>query len=698
MPFISVIIPVYNTDRYLGECLDSVLSQTMSSIEVICINDGSTDESLSIMRRYEDADSRVRVIDKPNGGYGNAVNRGLDAARGRYVSIIEPDDFIDAHMLEDLFSAACRSDGTYADVVKSSYWNYYDLEGESPRIEAPNLMNCMPSESFEFNVHEHWEVLYHHPSIWSAIYRRSFLEERGIRMIEPKGAGWADNPFFFETLLQARSIVWVPAAYYYYRQTNPDASSNLKDYHLPFDRLRDIRALLERLGENDPHVLVCFYNRIFSYVGSVVGEFGFPESDPEIMGLIREAFSFMDEGVLYSAKRGIHKDHIAYYEDVMGVTSQSIPERGSVEFPLVSVVIPMHDCRPLLWRTFSSVVAQELESIEVICVDCASSDRSYEVACDVAARDGRFRAVSCDAEDMVEGCNTGLDLAAGRYVYFLLPGMEVPRRLLSVVSSALEERKEAPLCVFAKSPRFMGSAFAEGGRSALVETKGSLCPLVLSDGGVLGVSSKMFRTSFLKEAGVRFEDAETEQGLLFCLRSFFEADRVLVLRKARINDERLRLEERGAEGAFGRFSADMHMLEEMERYADSVGDDETSQAFRCCAVSLLECDMRRYCATSDGERIYAASLDAFSHRFGISQHGGMYFLNQGAYRHLQRALFMGYQQFVQRELMLASSNAAELRNRNRSIKDSGSYRFGRAVSKMARKMLPRSVISRISRR
>ena len=279
-PLVSVIVPVYNVERYVEQCVESLIGQTLDDIEVLLVNDGSTDGSLAMLRAAEARDSRVRVIDKPNGGYGAAVNRGLDEATGAYVSIVEPDDFVDAHMLEDLYGAAKGSDGVWADVVKGSYWNYYDHPGSLPHIAAPNLMNLMPKEPFSSTVYERFEVLFHHPSIWSAIYRREFLVSKGIRMVEPKGAGWADNPWFFETLLQAERFVWVPAAYYYYRQTNPNASSKRLDARVPFERLRDVRALLERLRVRDPQVLACLYNRTFSYINTLVGGFGYDEDDP----------------------------------------------------------------------------------------------------------------------------------------------------------------------------------------------------------------------------------------------------------------------------------------------------------------------------------------------------------------------------------------------------------------------------------
>lgn len=91
-PQITVLVPVYNVERYLRECLDSIRAQTFVDFEAICINDGSTDASRDIIQEYLDTDARFRVIDKPNSGYGASMNMGLDAARGSYIAILESDD------------------------------------------------------------------------------------------------------------------------------------------------------------------------------------------------------------------------------------------------------------------------------------------------------------------------------------------------------------------------------------------------------------------------------------------------------------------------------------------------------------------------------------------------------------------------------------------------------------------------------
>ena len=100
MPKVSIIIPTYNVEDYLRECMESVVRQTLHDIEIICINDGSTDGSLKILQEYAQKDSRIVLVDKMNEGYGVGMNIGLDKATGEYVGIVEPDDFVPLSMYE----------------------------------------------------------------------------------------------------------------------------------------------------------------------------------------------------------------------------------------------------------------------------------------------------------------------------------------------------------------------------------------------------------------------------------------------------------------------------------------------------------------------------------------------------------------------------------------------------------------------
>ncbi|MBQ9068898.1 MAG: glycosyltransferase family 2 protein, partial [Eggerthellaceae bacterium] len=190
-PHVSVIVAAYSVEPFLRQCLDSIAAQTLHDIEVICVNDGSPDNSLAIMEEFASRDERFQVVDKPNGGYGSAVNAGLSRAKGEYISIVEPDDFIDKHMLEDLYGFATFQSDTPADVVKGSYREYYDaMDGIGDSLVTPEHDYSMPLQPVSFTIEEHPVLLCMHPSVWSAIYRRSFLEEHGIRLVEAPGSGW----------------------------------------------------------------------------------------------------------------------------------------------------------------------------------------------------------------------------------------------------------------------------------------------------------------------------------------------------------------------------------------------------------------------------------------------------------------------------------------------------------------------------
>ena len=127
MPKASVIIPIYNVERYLEASLDSLRAQTLGDFEAICVNDGSTDGSRRLLQRYLDEDPRFRVIDKENSGYGASMNRGLAEACGEYVAILEPDDLYEPDALEKLIDAAESAD---AEVAKADFWLYWSAPEE----------------------------------------------------------------------------------------------------------------------------------------------------------------------------------------------------------------------------------------------------------------------------------------------------------------------------------------------------------------------------------------------------------------------------------------------------------------------------------------------------------------------------------------------------------------------------------------
>lgn len=224
---VSIVIPVYNMERHLRQCLDSVTGQTLREIEIICVNDGSTDRSAEILREYADRDSRIVVIDKPNGGYGQTMNIGFDRAQGEYIGILESDDWAEPEMAADLFAIAS---GLHLDVIKAGFWYYRSQPSEEnvPEIigtrQTRNRVFC-PAESFSssFAQAEFFNIK---PTIWSALYRRDFIRRNRVRFHETPGASYQDTSFNFQVWVCARRVMLTERCYVHYRQDSEASSVN----------------------------------------------------------------------------------------------------------------------------------------------------------------------------------------------------------------------------------------------------------------------------------------------------------------------------------------------------------------------------------------------------------------------------------------------------------------------------------------
>lgn len=293
---ISVIVPIFNAAPYLEQCLDSILCQNQPGMEVICLNDGSTDDSLSIMQAYANANSKVRVIDKPNEGYGATCNRGIAEARGRWISIIEPDDWIRPGMYSAMLAYAGRFNEE-PDIVKTPYLRVID-----PDTPQQTIINCsyrgrVPGNRL-FRIQEGIHLIQHHPSIWSALYRKDFLDANDIRFKPIPGAGWADNPFLMETMLKAERIAYLDKPFYCYREETEEKSRAVavNNTMLPFDRWHDMMDIIEELGVTDEVILRAHYRRGFIYLSGVYSFVSL--EDERLSCAIRDMFGRMDPALV----------------------------------------------------------------------------------------------------------------------------------------------------------------------------------------------------------------------------------------------------------------------------------------------------------------------------------------------------------------------------------------------------------------
>ena len=278
MPKVSIVIPTYNVENYLRECMESVINQTLSDIEIICINDGSTDGSLKILREYADRDERVILIDKKNEGYGVGMNTGMDIATGEYIGIVEPDDFVPLTMYEDLYNIAKENE---LDFVKADFYRFTRDE----RTGKLNLVyNRLDSSGENYNQvicpFEKPYVTKFIMNTWSGIYRRKFIEEHRIRHNTTPGAAFQDNGFFWQTFMYAKRCMFLDRPYYMNRRDNPNSSVKNKEkvycMNIEYDFIRDI--FMQQGNEELWNRFKYYYNykRYFSYfftLGRISREF-----------------------------------------------------------------------------------------------------------------------------------------------------------------------------------------------------------------------------------------------------------------------------------------------------------------------------------------------------------------------------------------------------------------------------------------
>lgn len=255
---ISVIVPVYNASKYLSECLDSIAKQTLKDIEIICINDGSTDNSLQILNDYFAKDKRFVIINQENQGVSVARNTGIESAKGAYIAFVDSDDYIKSDFLEILYSKAVKNNAeiTAADIVYLTngileYDNY--MSRQTFKIKKSLLTSCKHKAKFVKSV-----------IVWNKLFRTDFVKKYNLRFMRGCKFG-EDTCFIFLAVSLARKISLTRDTVYYYRKNDESVTKNAFNSTLAFDLVKTIdniyNLLLQKIEEGvlSREYLMLFY-------------------------------------------------------------------------------------------------------------------------------------------------------------------------------------------------------------------------------------------------------------------------------------------------------------------------------------------------------------------------------------------------------------------------------------------------------
>lgn len=211
---ISVVLPVYNVANYLRKCLDSLVNQTFKDFEVICVNDGSTDLSLSILEGYSLSDSRFKIITQENQGLSGARNTGIDQVEGEYVLFVDSDDWLEENALEVLYE---HVKGFSSDITMFKFKYYNENTEEYSEGPFTNLEVIDPSfftgNFYYMDVIDIIFKISHAP--FNKLYKTSFLKENDAKFLY--GSYYEDLEFFYKVFLKAKKVSVLPEYLYYYR-------------------------------------------------------------------------------------------------------------------------------------------------------------------------------------------------------------------------------------------------------------------------------------------------------------------------------------------------------------------------------------------------------------------------------------------------------------------------------------------------
>ncbi len=244
---VSIIIPVYNTENFLDKCLSSLVNQTLKDIEIICVDDGSIDNSLEILRKYENLDARVKVITQENQKQGAARNNGMRCATGEFIGFVDSDDWVDENYYEKLYEAAKNND---ADIALATNVR---IGGNKKTKKRLNLLK----EEFVTEMQEKFDIckLAKNPCPTNKIYKKTFLDKYQIYF--PEKMYCEDKLFVTQAVYYANGVATAPDVnYYYFRNPSSTVNTRSKDHYeaISADKEKAKKDVLKFLKEQNAQI------------------------------------------------------------------------------------------------------------------------------------------------------------------------------------------------------------------------------------------------------------------------------------------------------------------------------------------------------------------------------------------------------------------------------------------------------------
>lgn len=439
-PAISVVVPVFNASQYLVEALDSLQKQTFCDFEAICVNDGSTDDSLDILNKYASQDARFSVIDVPNGGYGKAMNLGLQRARGKYFAILEPDDCLPVDAYQKLFTLA---ENHNLEIVRGKFTRFHTAEDgtlvyreENDYADVEKIVSPRDFCHYFYNMSM---------ATWCGLYRLDYLRRHKIEYYESPGASYQDTGFFMQAYGYADRAMYTNDVVYLYRTDNTASSTNTKS--AKFQAMQKEFAFIKEKYKNHSELWpllqelyllrrMAAHRWIYNSIPeSSLADYllSFREELLALRNVSRERFIPVDKlhyeqllispeyflsnaGCLPDSQRALSQLANPFRKSSFVSTSR---ESGA-SAPAISVIVPVYSGMEYFALVIAMLRSQTLRNMEYIFVDDCSIDGTFALAELAAADDSRVKLVR-NQSNKGPGFsrNQGMSVATGEYIAFM---------------------------------------------------------------------------------------------------------------------------------------------------------------------------------------------------------------------------------------------------------------------------------------
>lgn len=696
MAKISVIIPCYNAEKYLDQCLSSVINQTLRDIEIICVDDGSSDNTVNLLHRYADSDARIKVLCQQNKFAGVARNTGMDAASGEYFAFLDADDYYELDGLEKAYAIAHENQ---LDMLKLSSYLLDDPTGEiTTNAHYSHQRFVQKNKIIDFKTAPK-NFLNCADVAWNGLYKSEFIRSKQIRFNNFRCVN--DRSFYISCLVNAERIMVADEYLTCYRRNIPGSlvSVRYKYFDCQINSYKLIRSILQenQVAASVQKLALQFeLNQIFlwyeKFLNSGVNTFYVEK----ILRQFIAEFDVADIGRDYIS-RFPYKRQLLRFQESLEINWETA---CTSEDPLVSVIVPVHNSVRYLSECLESIFLQTLRDYELICVNDGSTDSSGEILRCFAETDHRMRILEQEqAGGAGSARNAAIAVARGKYLVFVDSDDKIHKNYLNMLVTPAEEHN-ADVVV---SPDISWTGEGDG-----VPMRNHIADKYLpknqtfsyqdvpdyilnfTDGGPGG---KLFRRSFVLDHNIQYLPIRRSEDFNFVFGAIIRAARVINLSTSgyyyRKNNP-TSSENTKDQTPLMFWDATMHFRESLMQldYFDLI-----KRSFLNNTINRMYFNMKAVKTFEGFSAIFYKLKEVASSDLELDQHEKKYFHDNDSYAAL--TLMLKYEtpgDFLYTEYKQQLQELAQLRRYRQNstvqpdVKQSLSYRIGSAITFIPRKI------------